>query len=61
MNSRKLAEVNIVQANPTDNTSKGKKKGKSKAKADTPKQDSPKPHTFDEITITIEEEKTLNI
>ena len=34
--------MNVVQANPIDNTSIGKKKGKRKAKADTPKLDSSK-------------------
>ena len=47
MNSGKPAEVNAIQANPMDNASKGKKKGKGKAKADTPKQDSSKPCSAD--------------
>ena len=37
LNSGKTAEVNVVQANLADKTSKGKKKGKGKAKVDTQK------------------------
>ena len=39
--------MNVVLANPTNNTSKGKKKGKGNAKADISKKDSPKPHSTD--------------
>ena len=38
--SGKTAEVNAVQANPTDKSSKGKKKGKGKSKSDAPKPES---------------------
>ena len=46
-NSAKTAEVNAIHSNPADKTSKGKKKGKGKAKADTLKQDFPKTNTDD--------------
>ena len=36
----KTAEVNAVQANPTEKASKGKKKGKVKSKSDAPKPES---------------------
>ena len=46
-NSCKTTEVNVVQANTLDKTSKGKNKGKGKAKVNTLKQDSQKSHTDD--------------
>ena len=46
-NSGKTTEVNAIQANPTEKTSKGKKKGKGKAKSDAPKPESSKPHADD--------------
>ena len=45
--SGKIAEVNAVQANPTEKASKGKKKGKGKSKSDAPKPESSKPRTED--------------
>jgi hypothetical protein len=41
-NPGKTSEVHVVQSTTADKASKGKKKGKGKAKADTPKQDPPK-------------------
>ena len=46
-NSGKTTKVIVIQTNLTDKTSKGKKKGKGKAKADTPKLDPSKPRVDD--------------
>ena len=46
-NSGKSAEFNVIRANPTDKSYKGKKKGKFKAKSNTLKQDSQKPRAGD--------------
>ena len=46
--SGKTMEVNVVQANPTEKASKGKKKGKGKSKPDAPKPEPSKPRTDDD-------------
>ena len=47
LDSGKTANINAIQANPTEKASKGKKKGKGKSKPDAPKPKSSKPHTDD--------------
>ena len=46
-NSGKTTEVNTIQVNPVEKTSKGKNKGKGKAKSDAPKPESSKPRADD--------------